>query len=459
MNNKIEKIILPVSDMTCKACENKINKSLLKTEGITEVLASYEKSKVSIEYNPQVINQESIVKSINKLGYTVKDEKYSFKSIIYVLIALFGVYIIADALNILDIFYNIPVLEAGSGYVAVFFIGIFTSVHCIAMCGGINLTQSTMNKNDLASTKPNYKSNLQYNIGRIISYTLIGGLLGGLGSVFTISSSFQTLIMVLAGIFMVIMGINMLGIFPGLRALNLSLPNSITSKISSLKNGKGPLYIGLLNGFMPCGPLQAIQLFALSTGSFVSGALTMLFFALGTLPLVFGFGIVASLLNQKFARRVNLVSAVLIAVLGLFMVQNSFALSGNTFKQETTASQINIVMEDGKQVVTSKVGTRSYEKIVVQSGIPVKLIFEADKGVINGCNNEIVIPQLGIQKKLTEGDNVIEFTPTESGTISFSCWMGMIRSSITVVDNVENFVPQIEEALFPWSFGGGGCCG
>jgi plastocyanin domain-containing protein len=84
-------------------------------------------------------------------------------------------------------------------------------------------------------------------------------------------------------------------------------------------------------------------------------------------------------------------------------------------------------------VITSLSSGR-YEPITVQKGIPVKWIIKAEEGSINGCNNSIVIPQYGMQKDLSIGDNIIEFTPTESGTVPFSCWMGMISSQITVVD-------------------------
>ncbi len=53
-----------------------------------------------------------------------------------------------------------------------------------------------------------------------------------------------------------------------------------------------------------------------------------------------------------------------------------------------------------------------------------------------GCNNEILAPELGIAKKLVPGKNTITFTPTKTGIFTFSCWMGMIRSRITVVDTL-----------------------
>ncbi|HWQ51638.1 MAG TPA: hypothetical protein VN369_07530, partial [Terriglobales bacterium] len=67
-------------------------------------------------------------------------------------------------------------------------------------------------------------------------------------------------------------------------------------------------------------------------------------------------------------------------------------------------------------------------------GIPVKWTLQAPAGSLNGCNNAIVIPEYDLQVGLKAGDNVIEFTPDRSGTFAFSCWMGMVRSSIVVTN-------------------------
>ena len=77
--------------------------------------------------------------------------------------------------------------------------------------------------------------------------------------------------------------------------------------------------------------------------------------------------------------------------------------------------------------------------ITVQAGIPVRWTIHAEPGTLNGCNNRIIIPEYGrMQKKLELGDNVIEFTPARSGAFLYTCWMGMIRGRITVVDKLDD---------------------
>jgi len=90
-------------------------------------------------------------------------------------------------------------------------------------------------------------------------------------------------------------------------------------------------------------------------------------------------------------------------------------------------------VKDGVQYVTSTMSTGEYQPISVQQGIPVKWTLNAPDGSLTGCNNSIVVPEYNLQVDLKTGENMIEFTPDKSGTFAFSCWMGMVRSNITVV--------------------------
>lgn len=102
---------------------------------------------------------------------------------------------------------------------------------------------------------------LLYNTGRVVSYTVIGFLIGGIGMILTGGSEtgipmiLQGILKIIAGLFMVIMGINMLGVIPVLRKFQIRFPNKLANKISRRKiTEKRPFFVGLLNGLMPCGP-------------------------------------------------------------------------------------------------------------------------------------------------------------------------------------------------------------
>lgn len=422
-------ITIKISGMFCPNCEKKIADALSGTDGIKNAQVSYKDGKADISYDEDLVSLEKIEKVINDAGYKISgDAKKINMQNIYILIIVAALYIILKRFGVLDIFRVFPEIQTGMSYGMLFIIGLLTSVHCIAMCGGINLSQSVSSVKNGDSV---IKSNLLYNLGRVISYTVIGGVVGAVGSVISFGGGLRGIVAIIAGAFMIIMGANMLGLF---RFLQLRIPAKIIAPLNRLKRGNSSFVVGLLNGFIPCGPLQTMQLYALYTGSFFGGALSMLLFSVGTVPLMLLFGAVSGRLNKRFASKLLAVSAVLIVVLGIGMLSNGLNLSGINLNTGTAEYGNVAVVSDGYQTVTTEVDYGSYEPITVKKGIPVKWTIYVPEGKLNGCNGEIIVPAYNIDVKLHEGDNLIEFTPDESGTVGYSCWMGMIVSTIEVTD-------------------------
>lgn len=460
MEQRLIQKLLKVEGMSCTSCEMRIENALKKLDGIIKVKAVFSSSNVYITYDANIIRLNQIFQTIEKLGYTVKNkpdaaaaskpdikkkdnDKMSDNRLLGIGILLFALYVIIN--NTVG-FNFVPEINQSMGYGVLFIVGLMTSLHCVAMCGGINLSLCVSYKVD---SKNSYrfsklKPSLLYNIGRVTSYTIIGGMVGALGSVISFSGRAKGIVAVISGVFMIIMGLNMLNIFPWLRKLNPGMPKIFGKKIHDNQGKYGPFIVGLLNGLMPCGPLQAMQLYALGTGSFTAGALSMFMFSIGTVPLMFGFGAISSVISGKFTHKMMKVSAMLVIMLGFVMANRGLALSGFSLPSVrfgvSTGTQKNGVatVKDDIQEVTTNLSSGRYEPITVQKGIPVKWTIKARKGDINGCNNEIIIPQFNTSKKLEVGDNIIEFTPTEAGTFMYSCWMGMIRSKITVVDDISS---------------------
>lgn len=125
-------------------------------------------------------------------------------------------------------------------------------------------------------------------------------------------------------------------------------------------------------------------------------------------------------------------------IAGISMIQRSLIFTEGTKNlqaAEIVEEKETEVLVEETQEIESTISSRDYEDITVKAGIPVKWTIVADKEDINGCNNVLVIPAYHIQLQILPGENVIEFTPEEEGVIGYSCWMGMIRNSITVVKN------------------------
>ena len=155
---------------------------------------------------------------------------------------------------------------------------------------------------------------------------------------------------------------------------------------------------------------------------------------------------------------------VLVAALGIMTIIGGLSLSGKTLGSRTNGAAVASV-SGNTQTVVSGIAAGAYQPIIVQKGLPVKWIMRADGSQLNGCNNGIIVPEFGIEKRLAAGDNVIEFTPQKSGTVPFTCWMGMISSSIIVVDNISAAdgaaVPaDTSDSSAPGGYNSGrSCCG
>ena len=468
-----------VGGMTCINCQNRIEKCLKSLAGIENAEVDYVSGTAKVTYDETAADFASIKSAIENLGYTASEgETTPFSrtalQIIGVLAVILALSFMLRAFSTSKIAASFPLAEEGMGYGMLLVIGLLTSVHCIAMCGGINLSQSLAKTEDSYSPSkrfgnpPDSQTNLPptahlssllpgvlYNVGRLISYTTVGFVVGALGSVITVSNLFRNIVLLLAGLFMVIMGINMLGLFPFLRCLTPKLPQIFTKKIDAQKAGRGPLVIGILNGFMPCGPLQAMQLYALSTGSPIKGGISMFLFCIGTIPLMFALGAAGGILSgakgSAFSRRAIQVGAILVAAMGVVMFTNG--LSGAGFDPANPLSRslaregggLDSVMQNDVQIINSTLLPNRYPAITVQQGIPVRWIINAPQGSINGCNNRVFIREYGIQHTFKYGENVIEFVPEKAGRFGYSCWMSMIRSSITVLAPGES-IADVKEA-------------
>ena len=458
---------LYINGMTCINCQTRIQNALKKQSGITQATVSYETETADILYDSSVISPEQIQGLIDELGYSASVQKASHPKMVGRILRELGIIVILYFLlrhfGILNYLAPASLANAQMGYGMLFVIGLITSVHCIAMCGGINLSQtlqkdSEPSENASSISRAMFQNAAAYNTGRIISYTIIGGILGGIGTLTKMagtlqtSSIFQGLLKLLAGALMVVMGINMLGLFPGLRRFNLRIPLPHFQKGKQKKAShkrRTPFIIGLFNGMMPCGPLQSMQIVALASANPFTGALSMFFFALGTIPLMLGFGSIVAGLGKHFTKQVLKCGAILVVVMGLSMMSQGTALSGinskiNTLfsaKDETTmkTSDLNHLNDsdtdmekDGIQYVSSTLESGHYPDITVKAGIPVKWTIHAEKSSINGCNYKILLPDFDTECVFEEGNNTIEFTPKETGIYTYSCWMGMITGKIYV---------------------------
>jgi plastocyanin len=196
-----------------------------------------------------------------------------------------------------------------------------------------------------------------------------------------------------------------------------------------------------LTFFLPCGFTQSLQLVALASGSFMSGAFTMFTFALGTLPSLLGISAISSHAKGTSSRLFLRFAGTLVVLLALFNLQNGLALAGvelpfptpEILRRSPATRQAALPPAGKVQTVRMAVGSYGYEpsELTIRAGTPVRWIVDGTNA--SGCTRGIVIPSLGIRRILNAGENVIEFTAQNPGRLPFSCSMGMVRGAFNVI--------------------------
>jgi uncharacterized protein len=455
--NNTKKITIPISGMHCRSCEILVEKKLSEISGAERNNVNYKKGTAEIHYTTQKPNEKEIENAIREAGYSIgitskkpflSRNASDYKDLGISLLFLIGAYLVLKNFGITDIKFS-----GGSnptGLPVVLLVGITAGLStCLALVGGLILGISARHaeKHPEATTMQKFRPHLFFNAGRLISYALLGGLLGTLGSFLQLSGTTMGVVTILVGIAMLMLGLKLIGIFPKLEQSGLTLPKSI-SRILGIRNHekeyshRGSFITGALTFFLPCGFTQAMQLYAVSTGNFLQGGLIMTVFALGTAPGLLGIGGITSAVKGIFAKRFFKFAGVVVILLALFNISNGYTLTGWQLGSALSAEKVsntetadpNVTLENGVQIVKMTEASRGYSpnKFTIKKDIPVKWVINATDPY--SCASSIMIPKLNIRKNLKAGENIIEFTPNETGRLVFSCSMGMYTGAFNVVD-------------------------
>ena len=339
-------------------------------------------------------------------------------------------------------------------FLSMFAVGLATSVHCISMCGPMVVTYAVKSE-DGDSWQKKVLPNLAYQGAKLTSYVLVGLLLGAVGSAFNLDGV-RPWVMLVAGLFMIVLGLGMTGKVPWAARLTPRPPRALITALSKLRRkatsdadaGESslatPIAFGLLTGLMPCAPLQAAELAAASTGSVLGGGLVMLAFGLGTMPLLFAFGTASSLIPVAWKHRLTFVLAFVVMGLGLVFLNRTamlvgFPVNSNTIKTAvlgapaaSTATNFK-TGADGVVEVPLTISNTTYQPaaLSIPADKPVRLVVTRNED--NACSSQIVFPQLGIKQDLkANGVTTVSLPATKSGTYTMTCGMGMMSGQLVV---------------------------
>jgi sulfite exporter TauE/SafE/copper chaperone CopZ len=441
-----------IEGMHCGNCVIAVERILRALPGVTEVRASYPPggASVTIEGEPDRAVFETALKAqgytLTSLSEGVPTPSGHVRGAVEVAAAfaiLLGIAIALQHFQLLPRAFNV---SDQMSYGLAFLIGLVASVSsCLAVTGGLLVAFAAKynEANPYLSDRQRLIPPLYFNVGRLVSYTLLGGAIGALGASLTLSPAASGVLTLIASLLMILIGLNMIGVFPSVRRFLPTLPTRWSHRLhdAAATETKGTAFVlGAATFFFPCGFTQALQLYVLSKASFTIGALTMLAFAIGTLPALLSLSAVSSLAKGAFQKHFLRFAGAAVILLGVFNIQYGLVLTGSETARpaqaEPAAAIAEMVPGSNLQRISMKVVDLEYapHQFVVKQGVPVEWWIDGSQA--EGCGRVLLAPQLGIRKILSDtSTTLISFTPNAVGDFAFNCGMGMMtpNSKITVL--------------------------
>ncbi|MBP9719056.1 MAG: sulfite exporter TauE/SafE family protein [Candidatus Levybacteria bacterium] len=366
------------------------------------------------------------------------------KSTLKILIASFLVFL---GISFFLFNFGIKIPSSNIGLGGIFLTGLLTGgLTCLAVQGGLLAATIAQREEDklkekIHSTGSGQTGNavpiLAFLGAKLVAYTILGFLLGMLGSVFQLSITTQVVMQTAVAIFMIGTALNILNVHPIFRYFVIQPPKFLTRIVRNQSKSKSifaPLLLGAFTVFIPCGTTQAMMALAIGSGSPLLGGAILFAFVLGTSPVFFTLGYFATKLGDAMHQKFMKFAAFTLIILSLFNLNGALSLAG----MNPLDVQTNLVVEQNIPAVEEATiafteNAYSPSMVTVKAGSHVKLNLINNNG--QGCIQAFTIPKLGIQKIVRIGTSEsIEFdAPIEKGGIAFMCSMGMYRGTINVI--------------------------
>lgn len=289
--------------------------------------------------------------------------------------------------------------------------------------------------------------------GRVAGYGFFGALLGALGASITMPPLLTGVLMLVVAIVMTILGTRLTGLSPRIAGWSPTLPMGLGRSLG-IGGGHDGAYsdtravgLGAASFFLPCGFTQAVQIFALSTGSPLFGAALLATFALGTAPGLLALAglpvVVPSAARPTLLRLVGVVVlafAALNANAGLQLA--GISLPGFGVGAVSAAAPSSVLTADGRQLLTTYQGAEGYSpsNVTIYAGIPTEWTIESS--TVTTCAATMVVPAWGTGANLKLGPNVFDLPALQPGVIHYTCAMGMYSGSITVIEKPAAVAPS-----------------
>jgi len=344
--------------------------------------------------------------------------------------------------NLLNFLY----VDSSSHLIAYFLFGVAASFSsCAALVGSLLLSvQESWVNHQASENKRGFFPFLLFNAARIVSFAVLGGLLGMLGGVFQFSLEASAILTILISVLMFIIGMQMLGV-TFFQRIPLNFSGQFISRMTNnadIKEKVFPVLIGAVTFFVPCGFTLIAQSQALRSGNFIDGMTILFAFALGTLPvlLIISLSSIKFNKNPKFSTSFRVLSGLLIIFFAVYTISSQIkVLDPSTLLQYETPNftSPNEHRNDDEQIQLMQMEARgfNYYPEVITIKAHLKTRFEINSNGSLGCANAVyargLYPDVII---LNPGLNVVEFTAPDPGTYQISCSMWMVDPITVLVE-------------------------
>jgi sulfite exporter TauE/SafE/copper chaperone CopZ len=444
-------VTYPVVGMTCRSCEVRISKFVSRLPNVERVTASAVRGRVTVESSAPV-SPLAIERAINKAGYVIGRTPWFERDPKVWLTAGFGVLIVA-AVALVASATGVANLASGAGdlsqggLVVALLLGLAAGVStCMALVGGLVLGLSAAfaaSRTEPASPAAQLRPGVVFVAGRVVGYAVFGAALGALGASVVMPPQLTATLMIAVAIVMTILGTRLTGLSPRIAGWSPTLPLGLGARLGLSGGAEGGVYsdtraaaLGALSFFLPCGFTQAIQIYALSTGSPAFAAALLGVFALGTAP---GLLAVAGLPVVVPARaKPTLLRVVGVVVIGFALLNGTAGLRLFGFTLPTVVGAANAAADgalgaDGVQRLTTYQDGNGYRpgNVVIYAGYPTEWTIQSSDTAT--CAASLFAPGLDIRAQLHKGANTFSLPALPPGVVDYTCAMGMYTGRITVV--------------------------
>lgn len=347
---------------------------------------------------------------------------------------------------------------------AIFLTGLTTGgISCAAVQGGLLASIIANQKKHELDQRPKQVNTIDqldwlpvtmFLSSKLLSHTILGLLLGGIGSVFIISQGLQLTLQIFTALFMFATAMNFLDVHPIFRHLAFQAPKFLRHLIKNQSHSQNlfaPVILGFFSVFIPCGVTQSMEVLAMSSGSAWQGGLIMFSFVLGTAPIFALLGIATAKMTEWWQEIFNKTAAAILIALAIYSFNGvlivldspvtinkitdriSWFFSDERFTQKQAENQVaKQVGEVQKITINIKNNGYTPKYFKVKNDVPVELTLAS--GNVYSCAQAFVFREFDINTMVKSNSNqTFTFTPKEKGKFTFSCSMGMYTGVMEVI--------------------------